>query len=49
MAMEISGSTIGVGRTKDLTLEESNPVDDGKTDDDGKLEEVVEKENLHAH
>ena len=32
--------------TEDLALEESHPVDDGKTDDDCKLEEVVEEENL---
>jgi len=34
---------------EDLALKESHPVDDGKTDDECKLGEVVEEENLQAH
>jgi len=33
----------------DLALEESHHVDNGKIDDDCKLEEVEEEENLQAH
>jgi len=32
-----------------MALEEIHHVDDGKTDDECKLEEVVEEENLQAH
>jgi len=46
MAMGILGSTVGVaGGTEDLARKESHPMDDGMTDDDYKLEEVVEEEN----
>jgi len=36
-------------KRQDLTLEESHHVDDGKTDDNYKLEKVVEEENLQVH
>jgi len=46
MTIRRLGSTIGDRGAKELALEESHSVDDEKCDNNCKLEEVVEKENL---